>query len=471
MERVTEQKPELGDAEDASASPKELALFALRAVRENISFSLLAAGLTAALGATIVTALPDTYDATCKIFVQDSGSVTSSLASGHERFRRPLEGARGLEEFILAHDNLLSIVREAKLVERWPATRRGAMRLKDQVRDYLLGPVDPAIMERGLLEMLALSITAAKESESVRIHAQWRDAQSSYDIARLVERNFLAARAAHDLGPIQRAIPFLEQQLQEADEEIESAVTRLQKAKSDTVNGVVAEEASATAPTNAPAGSDRGAIEFATLADRLSQVRQKQRALTEPRRRKVAELKLELIEMSAQYSADHPLIRQQEARIAILNESPAELTDLREEELGILSALSSRGVTVKVPQAGKPREVVVADDPEVAAAQARLQSALRKSDDTTAKLESARIELATAEADFQHRYTVVEEPDVPGTPLKPKKKLMMFGLVALVTLLAGILTGVLRELRKGRLVETWQVRQLGLELLGEIELK
>jgi len=448
------------DTEEGGASPKELLAFGVRAVRQNLWVCLLVMLMTGLIGTSIVSAIPQSYDATCKIFIQDGGGVTGSLASGRERYR-PVEGTRGLEEFILAHDNLVSIVREAKLVERWPSTRPWPMQLKDKLMEYLAGPPDPRFMERGFVEMLALAITAAKDGESVRIHAQWRDGESAYEITRLVQRNFLAARAAHDHGPIQRAIPFLEQQLQEADQEIESAVHRVQAAKAH-AGGAAVTVAAPEAHTNGTS-----LVQLADLSRRLSEVRRQQRALTEPKRRKVAELKMELIDMSASYSSDHPLIRQQEARIATLSEVPPELAELREEETKIVSALSSRGAKPESPTTKAP----VADDPDLAAAQARLGSVLRKSDDVMAKLESARIELATAEADFKHRYVVVEEPEVPSAPLKPKKKFQLFLASLFAALLLGAVAGVVRELRKGHLVELWQVRQLGIELLGEVDLK
>jgi uncharacterized protein involved in exopolysaccharide biosynthesis len=454
------------DSEESAASPKELALFVVRAVRQNLVLSLFVAAVVGAFGVSLVAALPATYDATSKIFIEDGGALTGSLTSGRDR---PLtEGARGLEELILAHDNLLSIVREAKLVERWPRTRPWPMALKDRVMEYLFGPADSRWMERAFVEMLAVSITAAKDGESVRIHGQWRDPESAYDITRLAERNFLAARANHDHGPIQRALPFLEQELQDADQEIEKAVSRVQAARLSGSSGVAVVDA-----PGAPIGTVNNApsAELQGLSKRLSEVRRQQRALTEPRRAKVSELKMQLIDMTASYSADHPLIRQQEARIATLSEVPPELAALREEETRIVSALSSRGA--KDP--GRVKEAAakqsIAEDADLAAAQARLGSALRKSDDMTARLESARIQLATAKADFKHRYVVIEEPEIPNAPLKAKKRPMFFAGVLLASLLLGALAGTVREIRQGRLAELWQVRQLGLELLGEVELK
>jgi hypothetical protein len=463
---VPQHPAQADEPEDHAASPKELAMFVVRAVRQNALLSAFVVLVTGALGIAIVAALPKYYEATSKIFIQEGGSVTGSLTSGHERFHST-EAARGLEEFILARDNLLSIVREAKLVEKWPRTRPWPMALKDRITEYLVGPPDPRWMERGFVEMLTASITAAKDGESVRITAQWRDRESAYDIARLVVRNFLAARAAADHGPIQRAIPFLEQELLEADQEIERAVSRVQAARANTGGGTASVDSSqALAP--APSGPTP---EMQNLSRRLSEVRRQQRELTEPQRSKLAELKMQMIEMRASYSADHPLIRQQEARIAKMSEVPPELTELRDEEARIVSALSSRGAKDIGRQKESAAKASPVDDAELAAAQARLGSMLRKSDDAMAKLESARIELATAEADFKHRYVVIEEPEVPDAPLKAKKQPMFFAVAIVVALLLGAAAGALRELRKGQLVELWQVRQLGLELLGEVDLK
>jgi uncharacterized protein involved in exopolysaccharide biosynthesis len=464
LDPVPQQSATIDDGDEKRASPKEIALFVVRAVRENLALSLLVMFVVGALGISIAAALPKTYDATCKIFIQDGSALTGAIASGRDRGN--IDVARGLQEFILAHDNLQAIVREAKLVQRWSRTRPWPMALKDRAMEYLMGPPDPQWMERAFMEMLAMSITAAKDGESVRINAQWRDPESAYDIARLVQRNFLAARAAHDHGPLQRAIPFLEQELQEADQEIEKAVSRVTAVRLSASGEVVTVDSPATAgatPGNQPSA------EMQSLSRRLSEVRRQQRSLTEPRRAKVAELKMQLIEMRASYSDDHPLIRQQEARIATLTAEPPELAQLHEEEIKIINALSSRGAKDpgKTKEAAKP----LAENPEVAMAQARLGTALRKSDEITARLESARIELAIAMADFKHRYVVIEEPEIPSAPLKAKKTPLFYGAAVLAALLLGALAAALREYRRGRLVEVWQVRQLGLELLGEIELK
>jgi uncharacterized protein involved in exopolysaccharide biosynthesis len=451
------------EAASADSSPKELVLFAMHAARQNLALCALVTLAIGLISGTVVAALPVLYDATCKIFVQEGGAVTSTLASGRDRYR-PIEGTRGLQEFILARDNLLSIVREAKLFEKWPSTRPAPMRVKDLIMETLFGPADRRDMERAFAEMLALSISAEKEGESVRIHAQWRDARSAYDIARLVQRNFLAARAAHDLGPIRRAIPFLDAELHEAEQEIDTAVARVQAIKS-------ARPVKASEPKEQPAASPADTTEVAELSQQLAETRREQRALVEPRRERATQLKLELMDLKAQYSPDHPLVRQHEARIATLEEVSGELAGLRNKESQLLHELSKLGVMHSASElVGSSAKGPASDDPELASLLSRLGTALRKSEEVAARLENARIELATAEADVKHRYVVVEQPEVPGKPIKAKKPLF-FALVVLAALLGGVLAGAVRELRRGRLVEAWQVRQLGIQLLGEVELK
>jgi len=465
----TEGGAEVDDGDKPPFSPVEIALFAVRSARQNLWLCLLVGLAISGLGSTVVVSLPPTYDVTSKIFVREGGSVTSTLATGRDRSIQ-VDGKRGIQELILARDNLLSIVREANLVDRWPNTRPLPMRIKDRLSAYLFGPPSRKDMERAFVEMLELRITGEEENESIRFHSQWRDAEGAYDIARLVQRNFLQARAANDLGPIQRAIPFLESQLLEADKAIETAITRVISAQSHG-NAAPAPKPREVAPT--PPAENSSVVELAALSKELSEARREERTLVEPWRRRIAELKAQMVELSATYTNDHPLIRQQEAKIAAASVVPDELAAVRAKESELMGRLASLGVVrPNVPGVvGEPQvETVDINDPTLAPMHARLAAALRKSDDVAERLESARIELTTAEADFRHRYVVVEEPEVPGKPMSGKRPLF-FALVFVAAAVLGFLSGVLREVLKGRMVEPWQVRALGLDLLAEVDLK
>jgi uncharacterized protein involved in exopolysaccharide biosynthesis len=449
-------------------SPKEIAAFVLRAVRHNLAVCLLVAAVIAMLGSTIVSALPQTYEATFKIFVQDSAAVASSITTGREH--RPSDAARGLEELVLSHDNLLSIVRESRLVDKWPETRALPLKLKDQLWGTLFGAPARHDMERMLAAMLETSISGEKEGESVRMRAQWRDKQSAFDIAQLVKRNFLASRAAIDLGPIQRAIPYLEAQLEQADQAIETAVLRLQSNKTQ----VVSPSARKLETSPAKAAADKEASELAALSRQLSETRRRQRELADPWRQRLAQLKTELVDIKALYTAEHPKVQQLEARIKAASEVPEELAGLRAKEAELLSTLSSRrgghAAVAAADRSGDAQAAAPSEDPELVTNKERFFAALRKSDEVAERLEAARVELLTAESEFKHHYVVIEEPEVPEKALKAKKPLL-FALVFVAAILLGIVAGAVRELMRDRLVETWQVRSLGLPLLAEVELE
>lgn len=472
------------DGEHSGLQPKELLLFAGRAVRQNLALSIITACIIALVGSTAVSAMPLVYDATFKIFVQEGGSVTSSLASGRDR-NTPIDAARGLQEYILARDNLLSIVREAKLVDGWAATRALPMRLKDQLIRALLGPPSRPDMERVFVEMLSTSITASMEGSSVGGHAQWRSGKGAYDIARLVQRNFLAARASHDFGPIQRAIPFLEAQLEESDKNIESAAAALHS-RSELVHADDPKKGLAGVVVPAElaksgGGSMASLLELASISRRLSETRRKQRELTGPWQQRIAALKAELVDAKASYSDDHPKVMQLEARIAAASEVPEELAALRATEAELRTSMASikparpAGDSAANGDAGVAgsdvAEVDVTNDEETALAplRVRFMNALRRSEEIAQRLETARIELAAAQADFEHRYVVIAQPELPDKPLKNKKPIL-FPLVFVAAILLGIAAAVGRELMKDRIVESWQARSLGLPLLAEVEL-
>ncbi|HLV22331.1 MAG TPA: hypothetical protein VKZ49_15670, partial [Polyangiaceae bacterium] len=81
----------------------------------------------------------------------------------------------------------------------------------------------------------------------------------------------------------------------------------------------------------------------------------------------------------------------------------------------------------------------------------------------------ARLELTTAEAAFKYRYVVVQEPEAPRKPVKPNRRMLILASLA-GALMLGLLAGAARELATGRVIEAWQVKQLGVPLLADIDL-
>ena len=112
-----------------------------------------------------------------------------------------------------------------------------------------------------------------------------------------------------------------------------------------------------------------------------------------------------------------------------------------------------------------PRE----DEPELAAAKAKLLSSTRRYEDLLDRVDAARIELITAQAAFKYRYTVVEPPEVPRDPKGLKGYLLAAGGIVLSVFLA-IFAAAAKDLGSGRFIEAWQVRRrLGIPVLAEVD--
>jgi hypothetical protein len=86
----------------------------------------------------------------------------------------------------------------------------------------------------------------------------------------------------------------------------------------------------------------------------------------------------------------------------------------------------------------------------------------------SARLDAARMELALTRAAFKYRFRQVEPALFWSKPIKPKVPLLMAGVVVLA-LIAGFLAGAGRELLSGKLMENWQARQIGLDVIATVD--
>ena len=84
-------------------------------------------------------------------------------------------------------------------------------------------------------------------------------------------------------------------------------------------------------------------------------------------------------------------------------------------------------------------------------------------------IRAGRMQLDTAQAAFDHRYQIVVPAEVPNVPTKPKPPLI-FAVGFVMSLLLALLVPILAELRRGIIVERWQVTQMALPVLAELKL-
>jgi hypothetical protein len=105
-----------------------------------------------------------------------------------------------------------------------------------------------------------------------------------------------------------------------------------------------------------------------------------------------------------------------------------------------------------------------------AADQANLTAVQSRFTDAEGKLRNGDLTLRAAKIDFQNRYSVTQEPQVPTRALNGRMKSYLFGIAA--GLLAALLVAAFADLSKGAFIESWQVtRRLNLPVLAEINTK
>ena len=109
------------------------------------------------------------------------------------------------------------------------------------------------------------------------------------------------------------------------------------------------------------------------------------------------------------------------------------------------------------------------DDPAISVARSQLAMATSRYHDILMRIDAARIELDTARAAFKYRYTVVSPAQTPRHPVSPNVPLIVIaGLLA--SFLFAFISAALLDLRRGRIIEAWQVqKKLKVPLLGRLK--
>lgn len=484
MSTMSDQDEQREDA-GRSVSRTEILAFIARAARRHMLLCLVVGVLAAVLAAAVVLTIPPVYQSNAKIFVAQSANLTVELSNPMRQTLGERDPMKGLVETVHRRENLEAIVRETKLLEDWERTRSPLLRLKDRVMELILGPVSEQEKLRILVGMLEKQITVwAEDGTSILFRAEWRDPEMARRLTAIAKRNFLRARNASEHAAITTAIAIVEDEVKRAAEAVEPALREAQRVRQKHLGG----DAPAPAPVPLPAPAAPAAAaapaenlpSSRTLTARLEEVRRTMRELREPWQRRLAELRFQQAELRATYGPAHPAVIQQESKIAQASQEPPELTRLVQEEKSLLSALAGLAAMPARPRKAAPRVPTKAaeseaaptspDDPEISAALTRFMATLERYNELNNRLDAARLELTTAQAAFNYRYVTVMEPERSRDPVRPQRSLLLLAGLG-VALLLGLSTGGLKELLTGRVVESWQLKRLGLPVLAEVDLR
>lgn len=473
--------PELDPAEDEGEDGLDLARalevvgFVLRAPRRRPALAATVLLVSCLVTAAVALFAPRVYTVSTRILVQRN--VVIPLLGNP---RRPLPTdwdvpTKGTSESILRRDNLTAIVKETNLASRWTVGRSPALRLLDRVGKGIFGPETEQERTRALVGLLEKKIGVQVDETTITISLPWHDPVVGYEIVSALERSFFRDRSETETTAITETIAILEKEAARQREAIDADVLGAQKTQASARPSAAAPARRASAG-RAPLSSGVGEPSVATL---LAQKRSAIQAMEDPWQRRLVDLKAQLASLRLTYASAHPSIIVMEEKVRQATVEPPELIALKREESALLEQVKELSRATDRAGEAHPssgfagvdasRSSEGADDsPEQAPAKARLAASVEKYEDVRARIDSARIELNTAQAAFPRRYTTVGPAEVPKQPTKPSVPLIVL-CGALLSVLFSIAVAGAKDLTSDRLIEPWQARRLSIPVLAEVK--
>jgi uncharacterized protein involved in exopolysaccharide biosynthesis len=461
--------------------------------------------LTAAVLAAVL--LPRTYSASVRILVQHNPVLPSI---GDPRHVMPADAqipTKGVAAQIMRRDNLVALVNELGLVERWDVGRPSFLRYKDRLLRVSHGAMSNELKSRALVGMLEQKLSVTTDQESVTISVDWADPQVAYDLVNAVYKNFLDALYDSDVNVITEAIRILEIRGQLSAQDVDTAIANLTKLEedkrkggktADTGTGAAVDAPAARHDTGvrAPSGSTASFRADDETAQALADTRAQIRSLEGEWHRRLAEAQSQFADVQATLGPLHPNVVALKQKVEALRDPPSQLADLRDQERSLVQKLASssprnpagdardenssgasasaggnRGAVTRAagPALGSElRELLQRDDATTAYARSKLIAASQEYNDILSRIRDAKVDLDLARASFKLTYSVARPAEIPAQPRKPNAPIIVIAGMIAAALLTFVAAG-LRDLADGRFIEPWQVEMaLKLPVLGEL---
>jgi uncharacterized protein involved in exopolysaccharide biosynthesis len=490
---------------------RELWGFVLRATRRRIKLALATFVIVAAIGLTVATTMPRTYTAEVKLLTQRTSAirVLSHSDPGMESVDNP---TKNVAQMIMRRENLIALVRDAHLPERFAATRPAALRLKDSIMAKVFGPPSADDMEKAMTATLESKLDVkVGEDGIVDITVDWSNPLIAYDLATLVQTNFLEARYDGDVAAINESITILDDHAKNELAIVDAQLEAYQNVvETRIVPAVLAAEAAANSRLPGGGGTPRPSVRGAgpsllpaaivdpELTKALEEKRLQIKSLEDSRQRTIDDLRQQLNQAQLTLTPMHPTVITLQQRVDASSQPSPELAQLRAEEHALMAQIApprpmasiapapaarptpspadkdappaEPSATATAPSLPIPTTLAQqAPDGPLQLAQSKLEASIRSYQDAVSRSDAARVELDIARAAYKHRYTVFTPAELPKKPKKATAQLVGVGSVFASVLLALLLAAA-ADMGTGIVIEPWQVRRrLKLDVLGELD--
>lgn len=444
-------------------------------------------GLTAfvsviCLAMTVVASIfaPKSYEVEAKVLVTRAQLIGAAAQWGPTPEEQKAQ-AKQFEEQVKARDNILNLIKQTQLVERWDSMRQPHRRLLDEL-GAKIGSSPPTDEQKfdALMKTLDAKLRVIVDDATVSIYIEWSDPTAARDIVANAMKNFQDSRYGVEIGGINEQLKILESNVARAQGEVAAAATELairqrdlNAKQPDTTVLKYIPRGGTTAP---PPGTDPA------LAKKLEQIRGEKQAIEDQRQQRVQQLQNQLQELTQQYADGHPAVRAVKDNIRAAQQDPPALTALKTQEADVLAQIEAQKKAATPSKDDPPRPIAMnvpvpvavdaglpARPKSISDVQAEFDTARNKYDQLTTKLEAARIEAQTAEAGFKRRYSVTRPAELPAGPKRPS------GLIAallglLLTVVAALATAAIADRFSGIFFEPRHVRdRLGIPVFGTMK--
>lgn len=421
-------------------------------------------------------AFPKSYRVKTLVLAQRSAVMSVISNPG---LPRPIEWdtpTRAAKETVLRWDNLVALVKQTDLVDRYLRNRAPLVKVRDWVTG-LLGKA-PTREERveGLAYSLEKKLTVEVVDGTVAITADWQDPESAYRLAEAAVQNFLETRHAAEVTVIGDAISILEDHAAALERQIN---TGMERAYGKSSAAVARPTFTGPVRLTGPAPQDQDVVR---LQATLNAKRRAISDLEEFRRRRLDELEAQLRQQQAVYAEQHPAVVTLRSNIEALSKPSPQIDSLMRDTQELEREISkregqSREVKLDAPRrpargsgegtAEAPVARGAASESRADYERGRLQVLFGNYSTLLARIDAARVELDTARAAFKYRYSVISPPQLPKQPRTAQPALVIFA-----SMVGGVLVALfavtVADARSGVVLERWQIeRKLELPVLAE----
>jgi hypothetical protein len=387
---------------------RELWGFVLRATRRRIKLAVATFVIIAALGLTIATTMPRTYTAEVKLLTQRTSAirVLSHSDPGMDSVDNP---TKNVAQMIMRRENLVALVKDAHLAERFQATRPAALRLKDRIMASVFGPWSVDDMEKAMTATLESKLDVKVGDDGiVDITVDWSNPLIAYDLVTLVQTNFLEARYDGDVAAINESIEILDDHAKTELAAVDAQLEAYQNVvETRIVPAVLAAEAAASAHTPggiAPRWSGRSAgislpaaIVDPELTRALEEKRLQIKALEDSRQRAIDDLRQQLNQAQLTLTPMHPTVITLQQRLDASSQPSPELAQLRAEEHALMAQIAPPRPIAPAAPAARPTVAVASASskdapPEASASATAIPTNLTQAPDGPMQLAQSKLE-------------------------------------------------------------------------------